>query len=53
MSVTYADRTKPLRAQEIVEDAEPEIDPASQPDGPVTRERVEPSDGELLARAER
>jgi hypothetical protein len=53
MSVTYADRTNPLRAQEISEDVEPEIAPASQPRAPVSSSELEPSDGELLARAER
>jgi hypothetical protein len=53
MSVTYPDRIKPSRAQEILEQAEPDIDPAPQPRGPVTPATREPSDGELLARAER
>ena len=53
MSVTYGDRTKPSRAQEILEDEQQEIDPAPPSRGPVTPDRFEPSDGELLARAER
>ena len=53
MSVTYGDRTKPSRAQEITEDEQQEIDPDPQSRGPVTPGGFEPSDGELLARAER
>ena len=53
MSVTHADRTKPLRVQEITEDEQSEIAPAPQARGPVTSGEFEPSDGELLARAER
>jgi hypothetical protein len=53
MSVTYADRPKPHRAQEFSEDEQPEIAPDPQARGPVTPGGLQPSDGELLARAER
>jgi hypothetical protein len=53
MSVTYADRTKAYRAPELTEDEQQEIVPDPQARGPVTPGGFEPSDGELLARAER
>ncbi len=41
-----------MRAQETNEDEQPEIAPDPQARGPVTPGGFEPSDGELLARAE-